>query len=127
MEDVDSEREQEMREGEKPKDDKPQQVDVQGINELVDAIVPLVKEYIDFKKEEFNAREKRIEAIGKHNRSLTFSLLAFLTGVIALMALLTLQAKVSSDALLFLVGTLTGYMILWVGRLIFMPTEEATN
>ncbi|MEM0075763.1 MAG: hypothetical protein QXV84_05390 [Conexivisphaerales archaeon] len=127
MEDFDSEREQEMSEGGTAKDDKSQQGDLQGLKELVDAVVPLAREYIAFKKEEFAAREKRIAVIGRHNRSLTFSLLAFLTVVIAFMTFLTLQAKVSSDALLFLVGTLTGYMILWVGRLIFMPTEEATE
>lgn len=132
MEDFDSEREQEVSgenkdsEG-KPKDSKSQQSDVQGLKELVDAVIPLAREYIDFKKEEFAAREKRLGAIGKHNRSLTYSLLAFLTGIIALMTLLTLETKVSSDALLFLVGTLTGYMILWVQRLIFSPTEEPTD
>jgi hypothetical protein len=109
------------------KDVKSQQGEVHGLNKLVDAIVPLAREYIDFKKEEFAAREKRIAAIGKHNRSLTYSLLAFLTGIITLMTILTLETKVSSDALLFLVGTLTGYMILWVQRLIFTPTEESAD
>jgi hypothetical protein len=130
MADFDSECEQEMSgegsEG-KPKEGKSQQEDLQGIKALVDAIVPLAREYIDFKKEEFAAREKRIAAIGRHNRSLTYSLLAFLTGIIVLMTILTLATKVSSDALLFLVGTLTGYMILWVQRLIFTPTEEPTE
>ncbi len=132
MDDSDSEREQEMseegkgKEGE-PKDAKSQQGEIQGLKQLVDAIVPLAREYIDFKKEEFAAREKRIAAIGSHNRSLTYALLAFLTGIIILMSILTLETKVSSDALLFLVGTLTGYMILWVQRLIFSPTEESSD
>jgi hypothetical protein len=108
-----------------PKDAK--QGDIQGLEQLVNAIVPLAREYIDFKKEEFAAREKRITTIGQHNRSLTYSLLAFLTGIIVLMTILTLATKVSSDALLFLVGTLTGYMILWVQRLIFTPTEESSD
>ena len=77
--------------------------------------------------DQFAAREKRIAAIGKHNRSLTYALLGILTGIIVLMTILTLATKVSSDALLFLVGTLTGYMILWVQRLVFTPTEEATD
>lgn len=114
------------KEGE-PKDAKSQQGEIQGLKQLVDAIVPLAREYIDFKKEEFAAREKRIAAIGSHNRSLTYALLAFLTGIIILMSILTLETKVSSDALLFLVGTLTGYMILWVQRLIFSPTEESSD
>jgi len=113
-----------MSEG-KDKEAKPKEsTDIQGLKDLVDAIIPLAREYIDFKKEEFASREKRLGAISRHNRSLTFALLAFLTAIIALMSFLTFETKVSSDALLFLVGTLTGYMIIWVQRLIFTPAEE---
>jgi len=89
--------------------------------------MPLAREYIDFKKSEFEAKEKRLTTVGKHNRNLTYSLLLFLSAIIGLMTILTLYTKVSSDALLFLVGTLTGYMILWVQQLIFSPTEEQTE
>jgi hypothetical protein len=104
-----------------------QKSDVQGLNDLIQAIVPLAREYIDFKKTEFKAREERIVAIGKHNRHLTYSLLLFLLGVVALMTILTFLDKVSPDALLFLAGTIVGYMIVWVQGLIFAPTEEAVE
>jgi hypothetical protein len=105
----------------------PQKNEMQGLNDLIDAIVPLVREYIDFKKTEFKAREERIVAIGKHNRHLTYSLLGFLLGIVALMTILTFLDKVSPDALLFLAGTIVGYMIVWVQGLIFAPTEEASD
>jgi hypothetical protein len=104
-----------------------QKSDVQSFNDLIQAVLPLAREYIDLKKTEFKAREERIVAVGKHNRHLTYSLLLFLLGVIALTTTLTLFGKVSSDALLFLSGTIVGYMIVWTEGLIFAPTEEPSD
>jgi hypothetical protein len=52
-----------------------------------------------------------------------YLLIAFLTGIVAFMSVLTICEKVSGDALLFLVGTITGHIIISVQRLVF-PSEE---
>ena len=51
----------------------------------------------------------------------------FLTAIIGLMAFLTALGKVSGDALLFLAGTVTGYIIIMIQDFILSPIEEPTK
>jgi hypothetical protein len=96
----------------------------QNLKELVDAIIPLAEKYIQYKKDESEATAKRLSAVGIHNRRLSYSLLGFMIGVVGLMTVLTWLGRVSGDALLFLVGTITGYVILMIQKLIFPLFEE---
>jgi uncharacterized membrane protein len=95
---------------------------------LVDAVKPLVEEYIQIKKNEFEYQTKRVGSVGAHNRRLTYSMLAFLLVVVAVMASLTWVGKVSGDALLFLTGTITGYIVIMVQNLTYpLFPEEPSN
>ncbi|MGO9645919.1 MAG: hypothetical protein ACLPY5_14385 [Candidatus Bathyarchaeia archaeon] len=91
---------------------------------LVEAIRPLAEEVIQYKKSEFDYKAKRVGSVSTHNRRLTYSLLVFLLGIVGLMAALTLMGKVSGDALLFLAGTVTGYVIVMVQDLTYPLFEE---
>lgn len=65
--------------------------------------------------------------IGRHNRRLTYSLLVALSVIIGIMAVLTYFNKVSGDALLFLVGTITGYVLFMIQNLTIPMYEEEEN
>jgi hypothetical protein len=83
----------------------------------------LATKYLTHKKNEAEARRRYFESVSAHNRKMIYVLILFLTGVVAFMSVLTWFGKVSGDALLFLVGTITGYIILSISRLVF-PSEE---
>ena len=83
----------------------------------------LAGKYLDYKKNEAEARRHYFESVSTHNRRMIYVLLAFLVGAVAFMSFLTWFGKVSGDALLFLEGTITGYVIVSVQRLVF-PSEE---
>lgn len=83
----------------------------------------LADKYLAYKKNDAEARRHYFESVSTHNRKMIYLLIAFLTGIVAFMSFLTIYEKVSGDALLFLVGTITGYIIISVQRLVF-PSEE---
>ncbi len=62
------------------------------------------------------------EVVGKSNWRMLAGLLGFLAVIIALMVALTLVDKVSGDALLFLTGTIVGWILSIVYRHLF-PTQ----
>ena len=75
---------------------------------------PLLDEWIQYQRDRDAAMIDRLKAISKHNRRLSTSLIVFLLVVVGGMGVLTYAGKVSGDALLFLVGTVTGYVALMV-------------
>lgn len=83
----------------------------------------LADKYLTYKKNDAEARKHYFESVSTHNRRMIYTLIVFLIGIVAFMGLLTMYGKVSGDALLFMVGTITGYIILSVQRLVF-PSEE---
>lgn len=83
----------------------------------------LADKYLTHKKNEAEARRHYFESVSIHNRRMIYVLILFLTGVVAFMSFLTWYGKVSGDALLFVVGTITGYIIISIQRLVF-PSEE---
>jgi hypothetical protein len=83
----------------------------------------LADKYLASKKNDAEAKRQYFESVSTHNRKMIYVLIAFLTGIVAFMSFLTVFEKVSGDALLFLVGTITGYIIISVQRLVF-PSEE---
>lgn len=89
----------------------------------------LADKFLAFKKNEAEAKRVGFETVSKHNRNMIIALITFLSAVVAFMSLLTVFGRVSGDALLFLVGTITGYILLFIQRLVFPskeppPTEE---
>jgi hypothetical protein len=81
---------------------------------LANAVHPLLEEWIKYQKDRDEAVTKRMDMIGRHNRRLSSSLVVFLLIVVGGMSVLTYFGKVSGDALLFLAGTVTGYVIVMI-------------
>ena len=91
----------------------------------------LADKYLTYKKNEAESRRHYLESVSTHNRRMIHILIGFLIGIVGFMSILTWFGKVSGDALLFLVGTVTGYIIISVQRLVFPskepPTEETED
>ena len=96
----------------------------ESLENLVKAIDPLAEKYISYKRDEAEAENKYLELASRHNTLLTIVLGIFLAAIVGLMSYLTLLNKVSGDALLFLVGTITGYIIVLIQRLVFGMTPK---
>ena len=103
---------------------KPSAPDLSQISELVNAVMPLAKEYVDFQKSKFDFTVKRDERASSHNRKLTTYLLVFMGIVILIMAMLTFLGKVSGDALLFMVGIVVGYLMNMIQGLLYSPWDN---
>ncbi len=88
--------------------------EVESLIKLVDA---LASKYIIFKEKEAEADNRTLRVVTKHSLILTVVLATFLGGIVGLMSILTYVGRVSGDALLFLVGTVTGYILLFIQRL----------
>lgn len=88
------------------------------IKGLIEAGRPLLEEWIQYQKDKDAALLNRLNAISKHNRRLSQSLIVFLLLVVGGMSALTFYGKVSGEALLFLVGTVTAYVVLMIQDLI---------
>lgn len=91
----------------------------------------LADKFLANKKNDAEAQRRYFDTVSKHNRRMIYVLLAFLIGIVGFMSFLTLNGSVSGDALLFLVGTITGYVLLFIQKLVFPsretpPTEEET-
>ncbi|MDP2767867.1 MAG: hypothetical protein Q8O41_10555 [Candidatus Methanoperedens sp.] len=96
----------------------------ESVRDLENFLDKLLDKWITYKKGEAEAENKYLQAITKHSRNIFVALIAFLIAIIGLMSYLTLSGKVSGDALLFLVGTVTGYVIIFIQRLIFDTDAE---
>lgn len=83
----------------------------------------LADKYLTYKKNDAESKRHYFESVSSHNRRMIYTLIVFLSGIVAFMSALTMFEKVSGDALLFLVGTITGYIIISVQRLV-SPSEE---
>jgi len=98
--------------------------------ELVEKLLDDLKDYADkfitYKQKEGETHNKYVLTITKHNRNVLCVLVIFLGLIIAFMSYLTLSEKVSGDALLFLVGTITGYVIIFIQKLIFDTKVESS-
>jgi hypothetical protein len=95
------------------------------INKLVETIHAWYGEYMQYQKDRDSSLGYRLGALSHHNRRLSYALMIFLGAVVGMMVVLTYLGKVSGDALLFLVGTITGYVVVMIQDLIgpiFEPT-----
>ena len=95
---------------------------VKGVEEFIQ---DLAEKYLKFKKDEAEADQRYLEATARHNRRMTLVLTTFLAIITLAMGVLTISDKVSGDALLFLVGTITGYVLLFIQRLVLRSTAPA--
>ena len=95
------------------------------VGKLLDDLKDYADKFITFKQKEGEANNKYILSITKHNRNVLYTLVIFLGVIIAFMSYLTLSEKVSGDALLFLVGTVTGYLIVFIQKLVFDNKAES--
>ncbi len=84
------------------------------IKDVETFIEHLADRYLSYKKNEAEADQKYLEAASRHNRNMVITLVVFLIAIVLGMSYLTLDGKVSGDALLFLVGTITGYILLFI-------------
>ena len=101
-----------------------------GLVQLLEVAKSLFEMFMEYKEKEAEARTKEADArikyfqqASKHNRNVLYSMTIFLVAIVGLMTILTWVGKVSGDALLFLVGTIVGYLILFIQKLA-SPTEE---
>jgi uncharacterized membrane protein YjjP (DUF1212 family) len=89
------------------------------IKDLEAFVEHLADKYLDYKKNETEADQKYLEASTRHNRNMVFALASFMAVIVLGMSYLSLNNRISGDALLFLIGTITGYVLLFIQRLIF--------
>lgn len=102
-----------------------QELTPETLSGIVNLITRLADKYLDYSDRKDNAKERRLNLISKHNRNLTIVLVSSLVVIIGIMSLLTFLGKVSGDALLFLVGTLTGYVLFMIQNLVLPMYEES--
>lgn len=94
---------------------------VEGVIRLVDS---LAKDYLQFRREDSEAKLHRLEAISTHNRRLIYWMIGFLVAVISLTGILTLFGRAGGDAFFFVIGTLTGYIIIMIQQFVTSPVED---
>ena len=97
------------------------------VKDVEDFIEHLADRYLTYKKNEAEADQRYFEATANHNRNMVITLVVFLSFIVLGMSYLTLSGHVSGDALLFLIGTITGYLLLFIQRLIFSGKEKESQ
>ncbi|MCI4327290.1 MAG: hypothetical protein L3K16_06625 [Thermoplasmata archaeon] len=76
-------------------------------------------------KVEKDAEENKRAA--EHSFRVILSLMGFLAGIIAVMSVLTYYGRVSGDALLFLVGTVSGVTLVMIQRYLFESEPDDSS
>ena len=99
----------------------------EAIKDVEGFIEHLADRYLTYKKNEVEAKQKYFEAMARHNRNMVIALVVFLSVIVVGMSYLTLNGYVSGDALLFLIGTITGYVLLFIQRLVFTGAEAPSE
>ena len=99
----------------------------EAVKDVEDFIEHIADKILIYKKNEAEADQRYFEAEAKHNRSMVITLVAFLSFIVLFMSYLTLSGHVSGDALLFLIGTITGYLLLFIQRLVFSNKERESK
>ncbi len=98
------------------------------VREVAAGITAVIKEfgdrYLRLKEKELDHEARMETAMAKADWRVLAIFLGFLAFVVGLMVWLTLGARVSGDALLFLVGTISGYVLVIVQRHLFPESIE---
>jgi len=96
----------------------------EAVEYIIKLIDTLAGRYVGYKHEEAEADNRYLEVATRHNQRLTYALVIFLAIVVVLMSILAYLKVVSGDALLFLTGTITGYILLFIQKIIFSVGPE---
>lgn len=99
----------------------------EAVKDVEDFIEHIADKYLTYKKNEAEADQRYFEAEARHNRNMVITLVVFLSFIVLGMSYLTLSGHVSGDALLFLIGTITGYLLLFIQRLVFAGKERESQ
>ena len=90
-----------------------QEIDIiKVVEQLTPVVSPAIASLIDEGRKTEQMRRS-------HSKALAILLVVFLLIIIGVMGWLTLKGKVSGDALLFLIGTVVGYVINMIQALVF--------
>ncbi len=95
------------------------------VQAILSGLAPLADRYIGLKEKEFEHDVKLESTVSKAGWWVLSVLMLFLAAVITLMSFLVLNGRVSGDALLFLVGTVSGYILALVQRHLFPEVIQA--
>ncbi len=95
------------------------------IQAILSGLAPLADRYIGLKEKEFEHDVQLEKATSRSAWWVLSVLMLFLAIVITLMSFLVLNGRVSGDALLFLVGTVSGYILALVQRHLFPEVIQA--
>ncbi len=114
---------------EKPldKEPKPSPWTPEMVREILSGITDLADRFLTLEEGRLKHKIQKSETEAKAGWSVLGIMLIFLGIIVALMAWLTFADKVSGDALLFLTGTIVGWVLSIVYRHLFPPifvTEE---
>jgi hypothetical protein len=109
---------------EKPPD-KPNPWTPEMVKAIIDSLRPLGERFIGLQERRFEHELALEKTTSRASWYVLLILMVFLTVVIAAMVLLVLNNKVSGDALLFLVGTVSGYILAIVQRHLFPEIIQA--
>ena len=106
------------------KPDKPSPWTPEMVKTILDGVTPLADRFINLKEKEFDHNVKMEKATSKAAWWILFILMVFLGSIIGLVSWLVVLGKVSGDALLFLIGTVAGYVLAMVQRHLFPEIVE---
>ncbi len=95
------------------------------VQTLLAGLTPLADRYMNFLERKFQHEVEMERTISRGAWWVLSVLMIFLAVVITLMSFLVLNGRVSGDALLFLVGTISGYILALVQRHLFPEVIEA--
>ncbi|MGC9117063.1 MAG: hypothetical protein ACP5ID_05670 [Conexivisphaera sp.] len=96
----------------------------EAVEQVIRLVDSLAKDYLQFRREDSEAKLHRLEAISAHNRRLIYWMIGFLAIVISLTGVLAFFGRASGDAFFFIIGTLTGYIIVIIQQFIASPVEK---
>src|SRR6266480_690494 len=86
------------------------------VNAFIEKLLPYVDKALDYVKQKSESEHKLTELATSHDWKTNLLAYTFLAIVIGLMSGLTYAGRVSGDALLFLAGTITGYIFSIVSK-----------
>lgn len=111
--------------GVRPQPEEPSPWTPDMVKGVIDGFSGLADRYLGLKESEFSHTVKVHELESNTERSILRILLIFLSVIVGLMVWLTFADKVSGDALLFMTGTIAGYILAIVQRQLFPATSDS--
>jgi hypothetical protein len=94
---------------------------------LAAAALPLIQKYIEFKEKAFAHERDMDRAYAQSSLSVLVAFLAFIVALVIVVGFLTWDGKVSSDALLLLLGTTAGFCFSVIYRQLFPPGGDSAD